>query len=756
MNRASVSFFPHASLLSVNGRSESFTLHHESSQERLQYAREIPKSSPSTPEALNVESSGTMIAPASVYPNFTPRDPRSSLDSLCMEDDPEAPELGQPRQKKTMLQLWWSELSCTIISAASFVAMLVVLHAYADQPMSHWKFTISLNSVIAILAAVFKASLAVPLSEGLSHLKWVWYTTNKERPLSDIEVFDNASRDPLGSLRLVFTKLLAKERPLLAILGASAVVIAIALDPFAQATVGHFSCDRIGINGGAHPVALVPRSNVYDPEIATIRGGSVLLDVDTQLAIYKGLLDPPSNSSIGMTGHVQCATGNCTFAQDEHGAAFSTLAVSYACADISNTIIHTNTTKKGLMTSSIYSLPSGAQAIVWHTPRSGVQVLHVVDATPDSNELLDDGYRNLMSLENWPLFTMEAVMVSPHRNCSVAANGTKECEPFYRSDWEHPSAYSCSLYPSLKTFGANIALGIYREQEISSVNLQNLGAVGQEVDYGAQVPNWQMGTDTFLRNGTWHDCNATGGNTTTNTIEVYTAKNKTMPECVHSQPGECEDTIPTMWYPPECVWYLSTSIYWLFPELLGQLLHNKTVFSTDDDNPESADGEPYLRRLFAKSTRSGSESEGARILAFEKFMAGIAASISAVIRTRADGTKANATTAGGVVDLSRYAVGETWTTEICYSVQWGWLSYLAVLLFMEMVFFGAVVVKTQLSRWDMDWKSSPLVAFFHPLHAGDVDSFQCDLTRTSMLASARGINISLVPETDRWRFRTCS
>lgn len=229
-----------------------------------------------------------------------------------------------------------------------------------------------------------------------------------------------------------------------------------------------------------------------------------------------------------------------------------------------------------------------------------------------------------------------------------------------------------------------------------------------------------------------------------------------MPECVHSRSGECEDTIPTMWCPPECVWQLSTGMYRLFPELLGQLLHNKTVFSTDYNNPESADGEPYLRRLCTKSTSSNSESQGGGILALEKFMAGIAASMSAVIRTRADGMEANATSAGGVVDLSRYAVGETWTMEICYSVQWGWLSYLAVLLFMEMVFFGAVVVKTQLSGWDMDWKSSPLVAFFHPVHAGDVGIFQCDSTRNTMLASARWINISIVPETGRWRFRTWS
>lgn len=203
----------------------------------------------------------------------------------------------------------------------------------------------------------------------------------------------------------------------------------------------------------------------------------------------------------------------------------------------------------------------------------------MVEATPSPHEMVDDGYLNLMTLGDWPLFTMEVVMVSPHRNCSVAANGTQECEDISRNDREHHSAYSCSLYPSLKSFGADITLGIYRERELSSRNLQSLGAVDKEVGCGAQVPRWEMATDSFLRNGTWNGCNATVGNTTANTVELYTPTNKTVPECVLRQPGECDDTVPTMWYPPACTWQLSESMYRLFPELLGQLLHNKTVFS---------------------------------------------------------------------------------------------------------------------------------------------------------------------------------
>lgn len=90
-NKASMSFSPHSSLLTVGGRSESFTLYCEPSQEHLRYAREIPISSPSNPDALNTNSMspGTMIAPATCASlNPTPRDPQSSIDSLCMEGDP--------------------------------------------------------------------------------------------------------------------------------------------------------------------------------------------------------------------------------------------------------------------------------------------------------------------------------------------------------------------------------------------------------------------------------------------------------------------------------------------------------------------------------------------------------------------------------------------------------------------------------------------------------------------------------------------
>lgn len=68
------------------------------------------------------------------------------------------------------------------------------------------------------------------------------------------------------------------------------MVIALALEPYVQAAVGHYNCDRPSTSNEAYPGALVPRSNIYDPETATICAGDVVLDVDAQIAIYKSLI----------------------------------------------------------------------------------------------------------------------------------------------------------------------------------------------------------------------------------------------------------------------------------------------------------------------------------------------------------------------------------------------------------------------------------------------------------------------------------
>jgi len=42
----------------------------------------------------------------------------------------------------------------------------------------------------------------IPIGAAIGQLKWIWFA-QKERPLADFQTFDEASRGPIGSLKLI-------------------------------------------------------------------------------------------------------------------------------------------------------------------------------------------------------------------------------------------------------------------------------------------------------------------------------------------------------------------------------------------------------------------------------------------------------------------------------------------------------------------------------------------------------------------------
>lgn len=84
----------------------------------------------------------------------------------------------------------------------SFAASIAVLAVFHNKPLPQWPFGITLNTLIALLSAVTNASLAVPLASGFGQLKWNWFK-RKPSPLTDMELFDEASRGSWGAVRLL-------------------------------------------------------------------------------------------------------------------------------------------------------------------------------------------------------------------------------------------------------------------------------------------------------------------------------------------------------------------------------------------------------------------------------------------------------------------------------------------------------------------------------------------------------------------------
>ncbi|KAF1982960.1 hypothetical protein K402DRAFT_185009 [Aulographum hederae CBS 113979] len=127
---------------------------------------------------------------------------------------------------------WYFELLSIVLSAFCLVVIMVVLLRFDNEEIPLPYYGLTINTMISILSGILKASLLVPTTEAVSQLKWSWFRDGP-RDLNDLEVFDNASRGPWGSLIL---RMRNRGRSL-ASFGVAITVLSVALDPFFQGLV---------------------------------------------------------------------------------------------------------------------------------------------------------------------------------------------------------------------------------------------------------------------------------------------------------------------------------------------------------------------------------------------------------------------------------------------------------------------------------------------------------------------------------------
>lgn len=146
-----------------------------------------------------------------------------------------SPKFGRsfPRIIDVISDGWSWELLCLAISWACLVAIGVLLGAYDGKPFPTGPGGISLNAMVAILSTVAKSSLMCSVSAVLGQMKWDWFEAQPRR-LDQLEIFDDASRGPLGATRFVLGGTVRS----LATLGALVTILGLAIDPFVQQVVG--------------------------------------------------------------------------------------------------------------------------------------------------------------------------------------------------------------------------------------------------------------------------------------------------------------------------------------------------------------------------------------------------------------------------------------------------------------------------------------------------------------------------------------
>lgn len=186
-------------------------------------------------------------------------------------------KLAEYNASNNVFKRWLFEMICWLTSAACMAAIIFVYTHIKNRPIIE-KGTSTLLTLANVLGKVSSAALIVPTSEALGQLKWHWF--HDSNALWDFEIFDKASRGPLGAMMLLFR---TKGRSLAA-LGALLILLLLAIDTFFQQVID--LPDRWALQETASEV---PKTIWYEPGLSEqFREGVSTLQPDDDMFLLIG------------------------------------------------------------------------------------------------------------------------------------------------------------------------------------------------------------------------------------------------------------------------------------------------------------------------------------------------------------------------------------------------------------------------------------------------------------------------------------
>jgi hypothetical protein len=205
-----------------------------------------------------------------------------------------------------------------LLSGLTIVAIVALLLNQQDRVLPTWHENILLNSVVAWLAAISKLALLIPLAECIHQAKWALFSRQRRR-LSDLDLADHASRDPVGAIRWLLT-----FRGGWAInLGAALVIVGVAFEPAMQHLLGYELVETVS----SVQVAGLAVNTDYSP----VRGLDSGLIFATPQAVLSGAYAEILGAAT--TPSFNCSSGSCSF------PVVNTVGVCSQCADITTSLV---------------------------------------------------------------------------------------------------------------------------------------------------------------------------------------------------------------------------------------------------------------------------------------------------------------------------------------------------------------------------------------------------------------------------------
>lgn len=99
---------------------------------------------------------------------------------------------------------WIVEVLAWIASCCFFVGIIVALSIFDGKPLPDLRFHITPNALVGFLSTLAEVLLIVPLQSSIGQLKWL--RALRTGPLDDFRALDAASRGPLGSAKLLASR----------------------------------------------------------------------------------------------------------------------------------------------------------------------------------------------------------------------------------------------------------------------------------------------------------------------------------------------------------------------------------------------------------------------------------------------------------------------------------------------------------------------------------------------------------------------
>lgn len=165
----------------------------------------------------------------------------------------------RPTRLQKLKDHWAWEISSLALSLVTLIAISIVLRILDGKRLSWWKSSISPNSLVSVFAAVSKSAMILSITECISQAKWLYFLQERRR-LYTLQLFDDASRGPLGSLVFLWQSMF-NVKDIMACIAAMVMIAALAVDPFMQQIIDYHlqSVPTAEITG-----ATTPSTQMYD------------------------------------------------------------------------------------------------------------------------------------------------------------------------------------------------------------------------------------------------------------------------------------------------------------------------------------------------------------------------------------------------------------------------------------------------------------------------------------------------------------